>query len=82
MKRITPLNIITAGLLIWLGFGLLEDTLGLSQALWVLLLVVLVFIGDQVFRMLLGSLKRIWIVQTIFIAITVAIAFGIWYIKN
>ena len=82
MRRITPLNILTAALLIWLGFGLLDDTVVLSQALWVLLLIVLVFIGDQVFRMLLGSLKRIWIVQMIFIAITVATAFAIWYIKN
>jgi hypothetical protein len=82
MKRITPLNILTAALLIWIGFGLLDNTLGLSQALWVLLLVVLVFIGDQVFRMLLGDLKRIWIVQMIFIASTVATAFAIWYIKS
>ncbi len=82
MKRVTPLNILTAALLIWLGFGLLDGTLEMSQALWVLLLVVIIFIGDQVFRMLLGSLKKIWIVQMIFIAITVATAFGIWYIKN
>jgi len=82
MRRTTPLNILMAALLIWLGFGLLDDTVVLSQALWVLLLIVLVFIGDQVFRMLLGNLKRIWIVQMIFIAITVATAFAIWYIKN
>ena len=82
MKRVTPLNIITAALLIWLGYGLLDDTIGFSGVLWIILLIVLVFIGDQVFRMLLGSLRRIWIVQMIFIAITVAVAFAIWYIKN
>jgi len=82
MKRITPLNIITAALLIWLGYGLWDDTIGLSGGLWILLLIVLVFIADQIFRMLLGNLRRIWIVQMIFIAITIAVAFAIWYIKN
>jgi len=82
MKRITPLNIITACLLIWLGFGLIDMTLGTAKALWLLLLIVISVIGDQMIRVSVGALKRIWIVQLLFIVVTVAIAFAIWYIKN
>jgi len=82
MKRITPLNIVIAMLLIWLGFGLIDKTLLISQALWVLLLVVISVVGDQLTRVSIRDLKRIWMVQMVLIAITIIATFAIWYIKN
>jgi len=82
MKRITPLNIVMAILLIWLGFGLIDKTLLASQALWVLLLVVISIVGDQLTRVSIRDLKRIWMVQMVLIAITMIATFAIWYIKN
>ena len=82
MKRITPLNIVMAILLIWLGFGLIDKTLLASQALWVLLLVVISIVGDQLTRVSIRDLKRICMVQMVLIAITIIATFAIWYIKN
>jgi len=82
MNRITPFNIVIAILLIWLGFGLIDKTLLLNNALWVLLLIVLCVIGDQMIRIALGSLKRIWMMQMLIIVLTIIGAFAIWYIKN
>lgn len=82
MKRITPLNIVIAILLIWLGFGLIDGTLPTGKALWVLLLIVVCVIGDQLIRISLKNLKRIWMMQMLIIIIAVIGAFVILYINN
>lgn len=76
--RITPLNIVGA---IAAAFGLyyfltLESTYPNMNPkgflIWILAaLVVVTFITDLIFRFTLKSLKRIWIVESTFIIITV-----------
>lgn len=76
--RLTPLNIITA-----LGFALLiasffqPETIGRGQVnvgsfyKWLLAaLIVVTFISDLIFRFALKNLKRIWIVEMVFIIAT------------
>lgn len=76
--RISLLNVVAAAILIWLGFGLLENTLGWSTAIYTIVLVVLLLVVDQFFRMMLGSLKRVWLVETIFILLSVL---GVWIVR-
>lgn len=82
MKRITPFNIVTAILLIWLGFGLIDNSLLFRNLLWVLLLVVLCVISDQIIRITLGNLKRIWSMQMLIIVLAIVGAFAIRYSNN
>lgn len=76
--RISLLNIVVAAILIWLGFGVLDETMGWSTAIYTLVLVTLLLLVDQFFRMMLGSLKRVWLVETIFILLSVL---GVWIVR-
>ena len=75
MKRITPLNIAAGLLLTWTVLRLVMDNDGSAGIGWFLLFLLLIVVADQFFRLLLGQLKRIWIVETIFIVI---VAVVIW----
>lgn len=78
--RLTPLNILTA-----LGFALFvssffqsspaEQPFNLTGFYKFLLgsLVVVSFVSDLIFRFTLKQLKRIWIVETLFIVVTVVL---------
>ena len=76
--RISLLNIVAAAILIWLGSGLLDKTIGWSTGIYALILIVVILVVDQFFRMMLGSLKRIWLVETIFLILSVL---GIWIVR-
>ena len=82
MKRVTPLNIVTSLILIWLGFNIIDDTGSWSKIILGLVMLVISLVADQLIRVAVGSLNRIWLVQMLFIAITVIAAFVIWYIRN
>lgn len=76
--RLTPLNIVTALGLALLVASFFEPATGRGQVnfggfyKWLLLaLVVVTFVSDLVFRFALKSLKRIWIIELVFIAATV-----------
>lgn len=76
--RVSLLNIVAAAILIWLGFGVLDKTMGWSTVIYTLVLVALLLVVDQFFRMMLGSLKRVWLVETIFILLSVL---GVWIVR-
>lgn len=82
MKRVTPLNIVTSLILIWLGFNIIDDTWSWNKIILGLVTLVISLVADQLIRVAVGSLNRIWLVQMLFIAITVIAAFVIWYIRN
>lgn len=76
--RLTPLNIITAlGLALLVASFFEPATVGRGQVdvggfyKWLLgALVVVTFISDLIFRFALKNLKRIWIVEMVFIIAT------------
>jgi hypothetical protein len=76
--RISLLNIVAAAILLWLGSGILDKTIGGSTIVYTLILVILILVVDQYFRMMLGSLKRIWLVETIFLILSVL---GVWIVR-
>lgn len=68
--RLTPLNIISAALLVISACLLINDDLGgwrLLGTIPILVLVVLSFISDLFFRNLLSDIKRIWLFELVFI---------------
>ena len=76
--RISLLNIVAAVVLIWLASTLWDGRVGWSTVIYTLVLVALLFTVDQLFRMMLGSLKRVWLVETIFILLSIL---GVWLVR-
>ena len=79
MKRITPLNIAAGLFLTWTVLRLVTDDSGSLGIGWFLLFLLLIAVADQFFRLLLSELKRIWIAETVFIALVAAV---IWVLKR
>lgn len=76
--RISLLNIVAAAVLIWMGSSLIDKTIASKTAIWTVVLIVLILVVDQFFRMMLGSLKRVWLVETIFLILSVLC---VWIVK-
>ncbi len=75
--RITPLNILTSILFAFLAVGILQTKtagqhfdLSAFRKLFLGCLIIVTFFADLIFRSTLKNLKRIWIIESIFIVIT------------
>jgi hypothetical protein len=82
MKRITPLNILTAFILLFVGLRLIDRTLEGGLAGWLLLAVVISLVADQYIRVALVTLRKIWMAQLILITLCAGIAWAVWYFNN
>jgi len=76
--RITPLNIIGAGSFVLFLFNVFKEKpkgqhfdLNGFYILLLVCLIVVTFITDLIFRFTLKDLKRIWVVELIFISIAI-----------
>ena len=66
--RLTPLNFIIAVLMVTAVFQIFNEGKGHSaQALYFILMACTCFIADLIFRRFLIDLKRIWIIELLFI---------------
>lgn len=74
-SRITPLNLTSAVLLVILGYSIFEaETNDFSTNVWLLAGVLLLsIVSDILFRGLLKNLKRIWLIELLFISLVVAL---------
>jgi len=79
MSRVTPLNILTAFIMIFVGLRLIDRTLEAGHAGWFLLAVIVSLVADQYSRVALVSLRKIWMAQLILIALCAGIALAVWY---
>lgn len=82
MKKITPLNIVVAILVVWAVSGLIDGSLFSSQLVWIGLLAVIIIVVDIMFRMTLKAPRRLWLIQLLFLVLTAVVAFGIWHFRN
>ncbi len=71
--RITPLNIVSALLAAGLAWLALDGKLSLGTIGWFLLLLLVLVIADQFFRLMLRSLKRVWWAESIFVVLVVLV---------
>lgn len=77
--RITPINIILAGLLTWIVWQIIEGEVSVAGTLWLLLLFVVLATADQIFRILLKSIRKIWLIEGTFILLVIAV---LWIIRS
>jgi hypothetical protein len=76
--RISLLNIVAAAVLFWLGASFIDKTITLSTAIWTVVLIVLILVIDQLFRIMLKSLSRVWLVEAIFLILSLL---SIWIVR-
>jgi len=76
--RITPLNIASALLLTGLLWQVVDGALSGAAITWIFVLLLILVVADQFFRLLLHSLKRIWIAEGIFV---VFVVLAIWILN-
>lgn len=74
-SRITPLNLTSAVLLVILGYTIFgEETNDPGSSVWLLSGVLLLsVVSDILFRGILKNLKRIWLIELLFISLVVAL---------
>jgi hypothetical protein len=66
--RLTPLNIVIALLIVFAAFQILKsESEFLIQSLSFILMALVCFIADIIFRRSFTALKRIWIIELLFI---------------
>ena len=76
--RITPLNIGAAVLLTWMLWRVLEESYTWSWIGFMLLLLIAVVVADQFFRIMLKSLRRVWLIEGFFVILVVIV---VWVIR-
>lgn len=77
--RITPLNIVMAGLLTWMFWQLLVDAVLGFRMVWVTILLVILVAADQLFRILVRDLRRIWLIEVGFLLLVVSVY---WIVRS
>ncbi|EOR94793.1 hypothetical protein ADIARSV_2009 [Arcticibacter svalbardensis MN12-7] len=74
--RLTPLNITSSALLVTIGYTFLdaEQTTGYSLSIWLLFsLFFLSTCSDILFRGTIKDLKRIWLIELLFVVLIAAL---------
>lgn len=77
--RLTPLNIVCALLAVWGVWSVIVDQLGWKRIALGILLIVILIIADQFFRLFFQRIRRIWLVEMGFVVFTILV---IWLIEN
>ncbi len=76
--RVTPLNIASALILAGLLWQIMDNTIGMGAIGWFFLLLLVMVIADQFFRLMLRNLKRVWIAEGVFL---VFVAVALWLLR-
>ncbi|PRY50903.1 hypothetical protein B0I27_108111 [Arcticibacter pallidicorallinus] len=73
-SRITPLNLTSAVLVVILGYTIFgEETNSVGTNVWLVAgILLLSVVSDILFRGILKNLKRIWLIELLFISFVVA----------
>lgn len=75
--RFTPLNIAVAALVVYLGMQLIEGQTKLWQTVGVIVLIIVLILSDQFFRVMLKKLSRVWLIEGVFVVLAII---AIWLI--
>ncbi|MCL4641163.1 MULTISPECIES: hypothetical protein [Olivibacter] len=77
--RLTPLNIVCALLAVSGVWSVIVDQLAWKRIALGILLIVILIIADQFFRLFFQRIRRIWLVEMGFVVFTILV---IWLIEN
>ncbi|MEH6308203.1 hypothetical protein RYH73_21275 [Olivibacter sp. CPCC 100613] len=75
--RLTPLNIVCAVFSVWVLWSVSIHQLTWKRAALALLLIIILIIADQFFRLFFQRIRRVWFVEIGFVAVTILL---IWLI--
>jgi hypothetical protein len=76
--KVTPLILVAALIMSWIALQLFEGQWVGSRIGLLMLLLVSVWVADQVFRIFLKSMKQIWLIEGLFVLL---VALIIWIIR-
>ena len=68
--RLTPLNLVSSFVLVSIGYQLFfpdENKFRELDSIRLIIMLILSFIADQVFRRYIPQLKRIWLIEVLFL---------------
>lgn len=71
--RLTPLNFVSAALMVWLVYPFIFSKESSASFTMMILLILVCSVSDILFRTFLRDLKRIWIVEMLFVIFAVAV---------
>lgn len=71
--RLTPLNFVSAALMVLLVYPLIFSKESSASFTMMILLILVCSVSDILFRTFLRDLKRIWIVEMLFVIFAVAV---------
>lgn len=77
--RITPLNMVMAGLFTWLLWQINDGNFIWEETGWILLLFIILVAADQLFRVLIRDLRKIWLIEGGFMLLVAAV---LWIVRN
>lgn len=80
MLRITPINLLCAGLLTHAVWKIYYNSGNLKFLVWTLLLLLVFILADQLFRVFLRDLRKIWLFELGFVAGIFLLRWGIYQI--
>ena len=76
--KVTPLILVAALIMSWIALQMVEGQWVGSRIGLLVLLLVSVWVADQVFRIFLKSMKQIWLIESLFVLL---VALIIWIIR-
>lgn len=76
--RITPISLVLAGLLTWVLWEFWEGGYRWGEMLYVLLLFIILVGADQVARVIVRDMRRVWVIELVFLVAVVLVA---WIVK-
>lgn len=72
--RITPINIATATILSWFGLSVWEANMTWSNGIMFAILIIVLIVSDQYFRVFFKGTERIWLIEIVFLVLVGAAA--------
>ena len=76
--RITPISLVLAGLLTWVLWEFWEGGYRWGEMLYVFLLFIILVGADQVARVIVRDMRRVWVIELVFLVAVVLVA---WIVK-
>ena len=76
--RITPISLIMAAMITWVLWEVIDGDFLTSQLVYLIPLFIILVAADQIARVAIKDLRRVWIIELVFAAAVFAVA---WIVR-
>lgn len=76
--RITPISLIMAAMITWVLWEVIDGEFLTSQLVYLIPLFIILVAADQIARVAIKDLRRVWIIELVFAAAVFAVA---WIVR-